>query len=136
VYARLQSFAILVRKDGEPVLQRIAGTAENPGRLEYDGPVAVALRTTRSWIESQGLLPLPDADVMFPMVVRGELVGTISCTIHKDPESGKRDELSREEREALLFLAREIGLAVAGWNRSRLSRASCAGSANVSAACP
>lgn len=72
--------------------------------ISSDDAVAVRLKSSRSWLERATFPLLTQADLAFPMVVRGRLIGALLCTL-----PARAEPLSPEEFDAIAHLMREAG---------------------------
>ena len=72
--------------------------------ISSDHPVVVRLKSSRSWVSRATFPLLADADLAFPMVVRGRLIGALLCALPP-----RAEPLSPEEFEAITYLMREAG---------------------------
>jgi hypothetical protein len=102
-FTRVERCAVLLA-DGDDELVMADSRGLSVGRISPDNPVAVRLKTSRSWLERAAFPLLTQADVAFPMIVRGRLIGMLLCTL---PE--RAEPLSPEEFDAIAFLMRETG---------------------------
>jgi hypothetical protein len=64
----------------------------------------IRLKSSRTWLERATFPLLTQADLAFPMIVRGRLIGALLCTLPP-----RAEPLSPEEFDAIAYLMREAG---------------------------
>ena len=97
----------------------IAADARNLSvrRIGADEPLTIRLKSSRTWIDRATFPLLVQADLAFPMIVRGRLLGALLCTLPRHAEP-----LSPEEFDAIAHLMREAGATLVAMDASDAQR--------------
>jgi hypothetical protein len=102
-FTRVNGCEVLLAEPGDDLIRADARNL-SVGRIAADDPVAVRLKSSRTWLERATFPLLMQADLAFPMIVRGRLIGVLLCTL-----PARAEPLSPEEFDAIAYLTREAG---------------------------
>jgi hypothetical protein len=102
-FTRVNGCEVLLADPGDDLIRADARNL-SVGRIAADDPVAVRLKSSRTWLERATFPLLKQADLAFPMIVRGRLIGVLLCTL-----PARAEPLSPEEFDAIAYLTREAG---------------------------
>jgi hypothetical protein len=102
-FTRVHGCEVLLADPGEDLIM-VHSRNLSVGHIAADDPVAVRLKSSRTWLERTTFPLFTQADLAFPMIVRGRLVGALLCTL-----PARAEPLSPEEFDAIAYLMREAG---------------------------
>ena len=112
-YARAAEVDILLRDDSG----LFHSAADSLRVLDGDDLAAVRMRSSGEPVIGREYGVIGDGEIALPMLVRGELTGTILCKLEKHVEP-----YSPEEMHALRFLARDLAFALVSLDAAETQR--------------